>query len=89
MWNNNVGAANVQIDIYKVNSDGTGAVLLGTKTMDAGNSGLGNHPTTFAITVSAASFANQRLLVKITKTTGSDMTMAYNGNDFPTRLILP
>jgi hypothetical protein len=89
LWSNNPGSSTVQVDIYKVASDGTGAVLLGSKSMDAGNSGLGNHGTTYAVTVSAASFANQRLLVKITKTAGADLTMVYNGNDFPTKLLLP
>ncbi len=91
LWTNNPGTAvNVTVEIYKVNADGSGAALLGSQTVNAGTFGGGNHPTTFTFSnLPAVSLNNQRLLIRIVKASGVDLTMAYNTNDFPTRLITP
>jgi hypothetical protein len=91
IWTNNPGSAvNVTVELYKVNSDGSGATLLGSQTLNAGTSGGGNHATTYNYNgISAVSLSNQRLMVKIVKASGVDLTMCYNTNDFPTRLVTP
>ncbi len=91
LWTNNPGSSSlVKVDLYKVNLDGSSAVLLGTQTAEAGTSGGGNHSTTYNFSnLAAVSLNNQRLLVVITKTAGTDLTMCYNTNDFPTRLTTP
>ena len=91
LWTNNPGSSStVKVDLYQVSTTGSGAVLLGSQTIEAGTSGGGNHSTTFTFSnLAAATFSNQLLLVKITKATGADLTMAYNTNDFPTRLVTP
>ena len=90
LWTNSPGASSIKVDLYKVNADGSGAVLLGSQTKDISTTGTGNHPTAYTFTTtSGTALSNQRLMVKITKTSGADATMAYNTNDFPTRLVTP
>ena len=91
LWTNNPGTSSqVKVDVYKVNSDGGGAVLIASQTKEAGTSGGGNHATTYTFSgIGAQTLSNQRLMVKITKSSGTDLTMAYNTNDFPTRLVTP
>ena len=91
LWTNNPGASSqVAVEIAKVNSDGSGATVIATQTKEAGTSGGGNHATTYTFSgISAQSLSNQLLRVKITKASGVDLTMAYNTNDFPTRLVTP
>jgi len=90
LWSNGPGSSFITAELYKTNSDGSGATLLGSQSIDAGNSGPANHPTTYTFSgLSTVSLSNQRLMVKLTKTSGADLTMAYNTNDFPTRLITP
>jgi len=91
LWTNSPGSSSqVKVEIYKVNSDGSGATLIGSQTVDVNSTGTGNHQSVFNISTSSdISFNNQRIRVSITKVSGVDCTMAYNTNDFPTRLITP
>lgn len=91
LWSNNPGSSStVSVELYKVNTDGSGAVLITSQSKEAGTSGGGNHATTYTFSnLATVSLNNQRLMVKITKTAGTDLTMAYNTNDFPTKLITP
>ncbi len=91
LWSNNPGSSSqIKVDIHKVNSSGGGATLIASQTRECGTSGSGNHATTFTFSgIAAQSLSNQRLRVTITRTSGRDLTMAYNTNDFPTRLITP
>lgn len=92
LWTNSpASASTIQVSLYKVNSDGSGAVQIGTaQSLDVKTTGGGNHPSTFNFTgVPSVSFSNQLLMVKVEKTAGVDATMAYNTNDFPSRLITP
>jgi len=91
LWTNNPGSSsNIKVDLYKVNENGTGAVLIGSQTKDISTTGTGNHPTNYTFTTTTATvLSNQRLMVKLTKTSGVDATIAYNTNDFSTRLVTP
>lgn len=91
LWTNSPGASsNIKVDLYKVNANGSGEVLIGSQTKDISTTGSGNHPSTYTFaTTSTAELSNQRLMVKITRTSGVDATIAYNTNDFPTRLVTP
>ncbi len=91
LWTNNPGSAvNVTVELYRVNSNGSGATLLGSQTLNAGTSAGGNHATTYTFSnLGAVSLSNQRLMVKVVKSSGVDLTVVYNTNDFPTRLITP
>jgi beta-glucanase (GH16 family) len=91
LWTNRTASSSqVKVDIYKVNSDGSGATLVASQTKEAGQSASGNHATTYTFSgISAVSLSNQRLMVKLTKASGVDCTMCYNTNDFPTRLVTP
>jgi beta-glucanase (GH16 family) len=90
LWSNNPGPSNVRVDVHKTNSTGGSATLIASQTLDAGNSAAGNHATTYTFSgIAAQSLSNQRLRVTITKTTGADLTIVYNTNDFPTSLITP
>ncbi len=90
LWSNNPGSSSIKVELYKVNSNGSGASLIASQTLDAGNSSSGNHSTTYNFSgVGAVSLSNQRLMIKLTKTAGADLTIAYNTNDFPTRLTTP
>ncbi len=91
LWTNNPGSSSqVRVELFKVNSDGSSATLIASQTNEAGTSGGGNHATTYTFTgIGAVGFSNQRLLIRITKVSGADLTMAYNTNDFPTRLVTP
>jgi hypothetical protein len=54
------------------------------------NTGTGNHPSTNNFQgIAAVSLTNRRLMVKINKVSGVDVMMAYNTNDFPSRLLTP
>lgn len=90
LWTNNPGGTtNVKVELYKVSSSGGSAVLLGSQTQNV-LAATGNHATTFTFSnVAAQALSNQRLQIRITKTSGSDVTMCYNTNDFPTRLVTP
>ena len=92
LWTNSpASASTVQASLYRVNPDGSGAVQIGTsQALDVRATGTGNHASTFTFSgVPSISFSNQLLSVKIEKTAGADCTMAYNTNDFPSRLITP
>ncbi len=91
LWTNSPGASsNIKVDLYKVNANGGSAVLIGSQTKDVNTTGTGNHFSTYTFTTAVATaLSNQRLMVKITKTSGADATMAYNTNDFATRLVTP
>ena len=49
----------------------------------------GNHTTNYSFYVTGFSLNNQRIMLKITKSSGVDLTMCYNTNDFATRLLAP
>ena len=52
LWSNSPGSSsNVRVDVYRVNSDGSSAALIGSQTMDVNASGTGNHPTTYTLPV--------------------------------------
>lgn len=92
LWTNEpASSSTVQVSLYKVNSDGSGATQIGTsQVLDVKATGTGNHPSTFNFSgISPVSLNNQLLMVKVVKTAGVDCTMAYNSNDFPTRLQTP
>ncbi len=90
LWSNNPGASSrVAVELYKVNADGSGAVLLGSQNQEAGINSAGNHATTYSLYITGFSLNNQRLMLKINKTSGADLTICYNTNDFPTRLLAP
>ncbi|MDI3310884.1 MAG: hypothetical protein QJR05_05585, partial [Thermoanaerobacterium sp.] len=91
LWTNSPGSSSlVKVEIYKVNNDGSGEALIGSQTVDVNTTGTGNHQSIFNIsTDSDINFNNQRIKVSITKVSGVDCIMAYNTNDFPTRLITP
>src|SRR5262249_30805434 len=58
--------------------------------LDVNTTGGGNHPSTYNYNGAAAvALSGQRLMVKIYKVSGADVTMAYNTNDFPSRLLTP
>jgi beta-glucanase (GH16 family) len=50
------------------------------------NSGPANHESVFSFRERELSLANERLAVVITKLAGSDLTVCFNTNDYPTRL---
>jgi hypothetical protein len=92
LWSNNPGSSSqITVELYRVNPDGGTPVLLGSQTLEAGTSGAGNHSTTFSFNVPQEVYMQygQRLMLKITKASGADLTICYNANDFPTRLITP
>lgn len=92
LWTNEpASSSTVQVSLYKVNPDGSGATQIGTsQSLDVKTTGTGNHPSTFNFNgISPVSLSNQVLMVKVMKTAGVDCTMAYNSNDFPTRLQTP
>ena len=92
LWTNSpASSSTVQVSLYKVNPDGGGAVQIGaSQSLDVKTTGTGNHPSTFTFSgVPSVSLSNQLLMVKIEKTAGVDCTMAYNSNDFPSRLLTP
>lgn len=90
LWTNNPGStSNVRVRFYRVNADGSGATLLGDQTINVTATGTGNHPTTFNFNVGTLQLNNQRLMIRIVKSSGVNATMAYNTNDFPTRLLAP
>lgn len=91
LWSNSPGGtSNVKVDLYKVSSSGDSATLIGSQTKDLSTTGSGNHPTTYAFSgIASQSLNDQRLLIVITKTSGTDATMCYNTNDFATRLVTP
>lgn len=89
LWTNNPGASNVTVELYVADADGSNQTLLGSQTHDISTSGGGNHPTLYSYNLSEVSLSNQRVMVKIFKQDGADATMAYNTNDFPTRLVTP
>jgi len=90
LWTNSPGtSSNVRVELYKVNGDGSGATLLGSKVMDVNASGTGNHETVYTYDVGDVSLTNQRIMVKIAKDSGVDPIMSFNTNDFPTRLVTP
>lgn len=91
LWTNSPGSSSlVKVEIYKVNNYGSGETLIGSQTVDVNTTGTGNHQSIFSIsTVSDINFNNQRIRVSITKVSGVDCIMAYNTNDFPTRLVTP
>lgn len=90
LWSNSPGSAsNVRVEVYRVATDGSGATLLGSQTKDVNASGTGNHQTVYSFNTATMPFSNQRLLVKLTLASGASATIAYNSNDFPTRLVTP
>lgn len=91
LWTNNPGStSNVKVDLYKVSLSGDNVTLISSQTKDIFASGYGNHATTYTFSgITSQSLSNQRLLIVITKTSGTDATMCYNTNDFPTRLVTP
>lgn len=93
LWTNSPAApitsSIVEVSLYKVNADGSGAVAIGTpQTRDIKATGGGNHTSTFNFTaIPAIEFNNQRLMIKVVRTGGDgNCTMAYWTKDFPTRL---
>lgn len=90
LWTNNPGSAsNVKVDLVKVNADGSGETVLGSKTINVASTGGGNHTSVFSYNLGTITLNNQRLMVKVSKASGVDAVMAYNTNDFPTRLVTP
>lgn len=84
------GASLVQVEIYATNADGSRATSIGGQAIDVNTTGGGNHPSTFTYNgIADVSLTNQRLMVKIYKISGQDVMMAYNTNDFPSRLLSP
>lgn len=84
------GASNVTVELYKTDLNGGNATLIGSQTKDVSLTGTGNHPSQYTFSnVGKTTFSGQRLMVKITKASGASVTMAYNTNDFPTRLVTP
>ena len=92
LWSNKPASASVvEVSLYRVNADGSGATQIGSpQTIDVMASGGGNHTSTFNFAgLPSVSFNNQRLALKIVKASGADCTMAYRTQDFPTRLLTP
>ncbi len=91
LWTNTPASSSViRVEIYRTNADGSGAVLIGGQQLDVITTGGGNHASTYNYNgVAAVSLSSQRLMVKIFKVSGADATMAYNTNDFPSRLLTP
>lgn len=91
LWTNSPGSSSIiRVEVYKTNANGSNAELIGGQQLDVSATGGGNHPSAFGLTgTAAASLSGQRLMVKIFKVSGADATMAYNTNDFPTRLLTP
>jgi beta-glucanase (GH16 family) len=90
LWSNSPGSPSyIRVDLYQVNASGSGARLIGSQTQNINATGTGNHPSLYPFSASAITFGNQRLLVKITSVSGVNATIAYNSNDFPTRLLTP
>ncbi len=91
LWTNRPASASVvRVEIYATNADGSGAVLIGGEQIDVRSTGGGNHSSTYNFAgIPAVSLSSQRLMVKVFKVSGADATMAYNTNDFPTRLLTP
>lgn len=79
----------VSVALYKTNAAGNAPVLLGSQTLDVSTTGTGNHPSQFSFNCPTVSLANERLMVQIECTSGQDVVMCYNTNDFPTRLVTP
>jgi len=87
LWTNGPGSSTQRVEVLRTAANGGSATVLGSATVDINTTGGGNHPTNFAINLGAQSLSNQRLALRITKTAGVDAVMAFNGNDFPSRLI--
>ncbi len=89
LWTASPGKATmVQADVYRTNLDGSGGALVCSQQLDVNTTGGGNHSSIYTYNaVPAVTLSNQRLMAKIFKVSGSDVTMAYNTNDFPTRIL--
>lgn len=55
--------------------------------MNVSATSTGNNPTVYSYNLNATSLSNQRIMVKVYKSSGVDATTCYNTNDFPTRLV--
>lgn len=90
LWTNSpISASYVKAQLFKVNGDGSNSVLLGEQVINVTSTGGGNHPTYYSFSLDTVTLKNQRLMVKISRSSGVNAIMAYNTNDFPTRLITP
>ena len=90
LWTNSPDSASeITIELYKVDADGSGAEQIGSQTNDVMASGTGNHPTLYTFNAPALELDNNRIMVKISKSSGADAVISYNTNDFPTRLEAP
>jgi len=87
LWTNGPGSSTHRVELLKADTNGGSATVLGSATLDISTTGGGNHASTFAIALGAQSFANQRIALRVTKTAGADAIVAFNGNDFPSRVI--
>lgn len=93
-WNFNLwtdvpeGKSNVAVELYKVSNDGKKENLICKKVQDVSTTGTGNHITKFEFGENKISCNDERIMIKIYKVSGNDVTMCYNGNDFDTKLYV-
>ncbi|MBU5317754.1 family 16 glycosylhydrolase [Clostridium bornimense] len=82
------GKSNVVVELYKVSNDGKKEDLICKKVQDVSTTGTGNHITKFEFGENKISCNDERIMIKIYKVSGNDVTMCYNGNDFDTKLYV-
>jgi len=88
LWTNSPGARSiVNLRVEETDAAGANAQTLAQTSADVNASGTGNHTTRFVLAVPATSFSTQRLRVRLTRTTGANPVVPFNGgSDFDTRL---
>jgi len=90
IWTNSPGASStVGFKLEFLNADGSAPVALAQTSADVNASGTGNHATTVGPLQIPAVHASGRLRVTLTRTSGANATLVYNGGtDFDSRFFL-
>ena len=84
------GAAVVRVELFKTAADGSAALSLGSSQVDVSTTGSGNHASWIILTgVPAVQLTNERIKLVVTRVSGAEVTLIYNGNDFDSLLETP
>jgi hypothetical protein len=88
LWTNSPGASSVvAVALERTDLAGANAVTLAQASADVNASGTGNHTTRVSLALPAFSLSSQRLRVRLTRASGADPVVVFNGGtDFDTRL---
>lgn len=84
------GPALVRVELFKTAADGSAALSLGSSQVDVSTTGSGNHASWLTVTgVPAVHLTNERIKLVVTRVSGAEVTLIYNGNDFDSLLATP